>query len=121
MTLELPREPRSAARARAVLAGFESNLPPERFDAARLLVCELVTNAVKYGGEGPIELVVTSQPGRLRAEIIDQGSGFDSPPRDPRDLHTPGGWGLHLVEELADEWGSFEASTHVWFEVRGGD
>jgi hypothetical protein len=28
-----------------------------------------------------------------------------------------GGWGLHLVEELTDEWGTFEGSTHVWFEI----
>jgi len=121
MTLQLPREPRSAGRARAALSGFEPNLPPERYAAASLLVSELVTNAVKYGGEGTVELIVTSRPGHLRAEVIDQGGGFERMARDREDLHTPGGWGLHLVEELAQDWGSFEGSTHVWFEIDARD
>ncbi len=28
-----------------------------------------------------------------------------------------GGWGLHLVETLAESWGVREGSTHVWFEL----
>ena len=120
MTLELPREPRSPARARAALGGFRPNLEPDRYEAAELLVSELVTNAVKYGGEGPLQLVVTSRPGHLRAEVIDQGAGFDEKPRDVADVHTPGGWGLHLVKTLADDWGAFEGSTHVWFEIGPG-
>jgi hypothetical protein len=28
-----------------------------------------------------------------------------------------GGWGLPLVEHLADRWGTFQGSTHVWFEL----
>jgi anti-sigma regulatory factor (Ser/Thr protein kinase) len=119
MTLELPREPRSPARARAALGGFRTNLPPDRYEAAELLVSELVSNAVKYGGEGPVQLVVTSQPGSLRAEVIDHGAGFELEPRDTEDVHSPGGWGLHLVDRLADDWGSYDASTHVWFEITG--
>jgi anti-sigma regulatory factor (Ser/Thr protein kinase) len=121
MTLELPREPRSPARARAALGGFRTNLPHAKYEAAELLVSELVSNAVKYGGEGPLQLVVSSQPGRLRAEVIDRGGGFQSEPRDADDVHTPGGWGLHLVERLADDWGSYEGSTHVWFEMHASD
>jgi anti-sigma regulatory factor (Ser/Thr protein kinase) len=117
MTLELPREPRSPARARAALGGFRTNLTPVRYQAAELLVSELVSNAVKYGGDGSLQLVIVSRPGSLRAEVIDQGCGFESPARDTADVYTPGGWGLHLVETLADDWGSFEGSTHVWFEI----
>ena len=121
MTLELPREPRSPARARAALGGFRLNLAAKKYETAELLVSELVSNAVKYGGEGPLELVVVSQPGSLRVEVTDRGAGFAAEPRDTRDVHTPGGWGLHLVETLADDWGSFEGSTHVWFEMRSSD
>ena len=117
MTLELPREPRSAARARAALGGFRPNLSEGKYASAELLVTELVSNAVKYGGDGPVELVIVSRPGSIRAEVIDQGTGFETEPRDTADVHTPGGWGLHLVETLADDWGSFEGSTHVWFEI----
>jgi hypothetical protein len=28
-----------------------------------------------------------------------------------------GGWGLRLVEQLADEWGVLEGSTKVWFRL----
>ena len=28
-----------------------------------------------------------------------------------------GGWGLHLVDRVALNWGVHEGSTHVWFEV----
>jgi anti-sigma regulatory factor (Ser/Thr protein kinase) len=114
MTFELPRERHAPAVARAALAGFEHGLDDGRYDATRLLVSELVTNAVKYGGEGPVTLEVTSAPERLRAEVIDRGSGFEAPERE---IDQEGGWGLPLVEHLADRWGTFEGSTHVWFEL----
>ena len=28
-----------------------------------------------------------------------------------------GGWGLHLVDQVAQRWGVHEGSTHVWFEL----
>jgi hypothetical protein len=28
-----------------------------------------------------------------------------------------GGWGLHLTEHLTSRWGTYEGSTHVWFEI----
>jgi anti-sigma regulatory factor (Ser/Thr protein kinase) len=114
MTFELPRDEHSPAAARAALRGFSHVLDRPREDASRLLVSELVTNAVKYGGEGPVRLEVTSEPSRFRAEVIDEGSGFVAREREP---DQEGGWGLPLVEELADRWGTFEGSTHVWFEL----
>jgi anti-sigma regulatory factor (Ser/Thr protein kinase) len=118
MTLELPREADAPSRARQALAGFDHDLPPERDEAAQLLVSELVTNAVKYGGSGPVQVEVTADPRRFRTEVIDRGSGFHAPARDTEDLQTPGGWGLHLVEMLSDRWGAHEGSTHVWFELK---
>jgi anti-sigma regulatory factor (Ser/Thr protein kinase) len=114
LTFELPRDAHAPAAARAALGGFSHALDEPREDASRLLVSELVTNAVKYGGEGPVRIEVTSDPGRFRAEVIDEGSGFVAKER-VRDQE--GGWGLPLVEHLADRWGTFEGSTHVWFEL----
>jgi anti-sigma regulatory factor (Ser/Thr protein kinase) len=114
MTFELPRDEHAPAVARAALGGFETALDGERYDATRLLVSELVTNAVKYGGDGPVRLEVATREGRLRAEVIDQGSGFTA---KKRETGQEGGWGLPLVEHLADRWGTFEGSTHVWFEL----
>ena len=114
MTFELPRDEHAPGVARAALAGFEHSLDEERFDATRLLVSELVTNAVKYGGDGPVRLEVAANPDRLRAEVIDSGSGFEATERAAGQV---GGWGLPLVEHLADRWGTFKGSTHVWFEL----
>ena len=77
---------------------------------------ELITNSVKYGGEGPVRLEVSAGPDRIRAEIVDQGAGF-KPVQRGDDLEKVGGWGLHLVEQLTTEWGTYEGSTHVWFEI----
>ncbi len=82
----------------------------------RLLVSELVTNSVKYGGEGPVRLEITNSPDAIRTEIVDQGTGFAPKQRDG-DLSRVGGWGLHLVERLSRDWGVREGSTHVWFEL----
>ena len=114
MTFELPRDQHAPAVARAALGGFAHSLDEERFDATRLLVSELITNAVKYGGDGPVRLAVATDPGRFRVEVIDSGSGFVATAREPG---HEGGWGLALVEHLADRWGTFEGSTHVWFEL----
>src|SRR4051794_38185126 len=116
LKIELPRTPEAPALARHALADLEGTLDPSVLPEVRLLVSELITNSVKYGGEGPVRLEVTTTDGRLRAEIIDQGAGF-TPKRRSDDLEKVGGWGLHLVEQLTSEWGTYEGSTHVWFEI----
>ena len=116
MTLELHREKGMPGRARAALEPFRAELGPDRLEAARLLLTEFVTNVVKYGGTGPVQVDLSSN-GVFRAEVIDDGCGFAAPKRDAADLKTPGGWGLHLVDTLADRWGTYEGSTHVWFEL----
>ena len=115
-TLELPRTLEAPAQARDALTELRPSLPEHVLPDITLLVSELVTNGVKYGGEGPVQLHITNEPERVRAEIVDQGGGFTPVERDG-DLSRVGGWGLHLVEELTDRWGTFEGSTHVWFEI----
>ena len=121
LTVELARDGDSPGAARAALATIAPAIAPGRFEDARLLVSELVTNAVKYGGEGALQLVVRSVDGATHVEVVDQGAGFSAretaEERDRDDLELVGGWGLPLVETLADEWGSFEGSTHVWFRL----
>jgi anti-sigma regulatory factor (Ser/Thr protein kinase) len=117
MTIELPRGPEASALARRALERLRGDLDPALLPDMKLLVSELVSNSVKYGGEGPVRLEVTSTPERVRAEIIDQGGGFVFVARDDN-LDKVGGWGLHLVEHLADAWGTQDGSTCVWFELR---
>jgi anti-sigma regulatory factor (Ser/Thr protein kinase) len=116
LTTDLPRVQTSPSAARATLMDFEHGLPSERLSDAELLLSELVSNAVKYGGEGDISVIFERDDGRFRTEVVDQGDGFIAPVRDCSDVNTPGGWGLPLVQTLSDRWGAHQGSTHVWFE-----
>jgi anti-sigma regulatory factor (Ser/Thr protein kinase) len=117
LTVELQRENTAPRRARAALARFDHGLAPAREQDAELLLSELVTNAVRHGGDGDLTLHLGRMDHRFRAEVVDQGDGFVPEPRDRDDLRTPGGWGLPLVDSLADRWGTHRGSTHVWFEI----
>lgn len=117
---ELPKNMDAPALARDAIRGLGTDLSPKLVEDATLLVSELVTNGVKYGGDGALRLEIEAEQERLRAEIVDQGSGFAPQTRADRHMvvSDEGGWGLHLVETLADDWGVHEGSTHVWFELR---
>jgi anti-sigma regulatory factor (Ser/Thr protein kinase) len=116
----LPHGPEAAAAARdAVDAALASQLTSDAMPDLRLLVSELVTNAVRHGHEcdGGVELTLDMEGGRLRVEVRDGGAGFVPTPRDP-DPTTPGGWGLVVVDRLADRWGVEDTGgTRVWFEM----
>jgi two-component sensor histidine kinase len=114
LSVGLPRSPHAASLARRALDDLD--VDPKVLPDVRLLVSELITNSVKYGGEGPVRLEVQCSPDSVRAEIIDQGAGFTPKVRDG-DLDRVGGWGLHLTEQLTSRWGTYEGSTHVWFEI----
>jgi anti-sigma regulatory factor (Ser/Thr protein kinase) len=115
LTTQLPLERTAPRLARAELVEFDHGLPTERLCDAELLLSELVSNAVKYG-DGDIDVIFERDDGRFRTEVVDQGDGFIAALRDRSDVHTPGGWGLPLVQTLSDRWGAHEGSTHVWFE-----
>jgi anti-sigma regulatory factor (Ser/Thr protein kinase) len=115
-SLELPRTLDAPGQARDAIARLDPGLPEHVVPDMTLLVSELVTNSVKYGGDGPVRLEITHSEDKIRTEIVDQGVGFTPVERDG-DLSREGGWGLHLVEELTDRWGTYEGSTHVWFEI----
>ncbi len=117
MTFELPRDEHAPARARAAVGAFADSLEEHRFECARLLLTELVTNAVKYGGDAAVRVELLHTGDCFRAEVVDGGSGFAPRRRDPDDWSRDGGWGLPLVEHLADRWGAYQGSTHVWFEI----
>lgn len=121
--LELPRSLDSASIARHALDGLDGRLPADQLGDVRLLVSELVTNALRHAdGEGQeaIRLVVTVSDERVRVEVADSGGGFDPEP-PPEDPHRAAGWGLFLVDTLADRWGVERGGgTRVWFELDRG-
>jgi anti-sigma regulatory factor (Ser/Thr protein kinase) len=118
--LHLPVGPRAASAARSSLAALNGRIPERIFEDLRLLVTELVTNSVRHAGlEGdePIRLRVDCRPDAIRVEVVDKGPGFEPAVRaDPEP--EPSGWGLYLVERLADRWGvDSDGNTVVWFEI----
>jgi signal transduction histidine kinase len=117
LTVRLARRRSAPTRARAELAEFEHGLDGARRQDAELLLTELVSNAVKYGEGDELDVTFERTPERFRAEVADQGDGFGFRKRGRRDPDRPGGWGLQLVDLLADSWGGYRGSTHVWFEL----
>jgi anti-sigma regulatory factor (Ser/Thr protein kinase) len=108
----------SPSRARRALDRLAGHMDGAALDNARLLVSELVANAVEHvPGEGEIRLEVTLAVGVLRVEVHDSGRGFPVGANPPRSGDDPG-WGLHLVRLLADRWGTEAGGGHsVWFEI----
>jgi anti-sigma regulatory factor (Ser/Thr protein kinase) len=89
-------------------------------DSLRLVVSEVVTNGIMHGlagDDGCVELVLEVEQDRLRLEIVDDGAGF-APDPTPGRPEEPGGWGLFVVDRLADRWGVDAAGgTRVWLEM----
>jgi anti-sigma regulatory factor (Ser/Thr protein kinase) len=116
ITLDLTRDADAPGSARNALDAIEHGLDRERAYSVKLLISELVSNSVKYGGEGPVHVEIESADGRVRVEVIDRGPAF-TPARRDTELETIGGWGFVLVEALASRWGSHGTSAHLWFEI----
>lgn len=113
----IPRDPRAPTLARRAVEQLCPQLAGDVAPDVKLLVSEIVTNSVKYGGEGDVTLLLDSDdPLHVRIEVVDQGHGFE-PVQRTRPMTDVGGWGLHLVEALSERWGVEEGSTHVWFEI----
>jgi anti-sigma regulatory factor (Ser/Thr protein kinase) len=88
-------------------------------ETLRLLVTELVSNSVKHARSETVVLRVLVARSAVLTEVTDMGPGFD--PAEAREAGTDeSGWGLFLVERLADRWGVHQNqdATKVWFELR---
>jgi anti-sigma regulatory factor (Ser/Thr protein kinase) len=121
IALELPAEPHSAKAARDAVAGLDGHLG-DVFGDVVLVISELVTNSVRHAGLDagqPVQLSVNVEGENVRVAVRDPGPGF-TPPSAPSDPAHVGGWGLVLVEQLADRWGvehDGEANV-VWCELK---
>jgi anti-sigma regulatory factor (Ser/Thr protein kinase) len=107
--------------ARLAIAERYPALPePGRTDLM-LLVTEVVTNAVRHGGDRgalPIRLEVRRDDGHVHVQVEDPGATF-MPPPTILSGDSAGGWGLFLVDQVAKRWGVSPATagTCVWFEL----
>lgn len=81
-----------------------------------LLVSELVTNAVRHARGERFEVRLEVRPDALRLEVHDDGAGFD--PRIQPSGDGTGGYGLYIVDRLADRWGAEGGDGGmIWLEV----
>lgn len=113
LSTDLPRSPDSVSAARRLVNGHTPSLDSQQREVAALMVSELVTNAVVHG-VGAISLRIDAEAGTVRIEVADDGDVAVAPSPEPG---AHGGWGLRIVEQLADEWGVHDGSTRVWFRL----
>jgi len=107
--------PGAAGRARRELAALEAHLEGPVLDSLRLLVTELVTNAVRHARAPAVELAIVVGARRVHVEVANAGGAFGARPREDRDS----GWGLVLIDRLSDDWGVADepGQQRVWFEL----
>jgi anti-sigma regulatory factor (Ser/Thr protein kinase) len=120
LTLQLMSGPGAVPAARRAIAGLAGHVGIGTLGDLRLLVSELVTNSVRHAGLGDgdaIGLQISVSPRRVRVEVTDVGPGFERRAPEPREDRA-GGYGLFLVDRLADRWGVLsDEVTRVWFEI----
>ena len=119
LTLQFAGGKDAPVRARYALLALDGALADVR-DTVRLLVSELVTNSVLHAGadgKSTIRLRVVTGAQGARVEVEDRGPGFEPVTVEP-DLERGGGFGLFLVDRLADRWGvEADRPSRIWFEV----
>ena len=110
--------PRAAGRARNELSRLKAQVGGAGVETIRLLVTELVANAVRHAGAAAVELVVAIDEKTVRVEVVHRGRPFDAR------VGTAGreeesSWGLFLVDRLSEDWGVLDESGYqrVWFEI----
>ena len=113
LSLELPEDLAHVAMvrrvSREVLSSYHS--AREDLDDVETLVGELVTNVVRHANGSTYRIVLELRDDHVIITVIDDGIGFSRenvpPPGTARkDSHGEeriGGWGLPLIELLADE------------------
>jgi anti-sigma regulatory factor (Ser/Thr protein kinase) len=117
--LQLRPGPEAAGEGRHSLDRLEGSLDDRQLGELRLLVTELLSNSVRHAGTKDwITLDVDIYANAVLAVVTDNGCGFEPAPVPQPHLDRPGGWGLCLVDRLADRWGvNRENGTAVWFEM----
>jgi anti-sigma regulatory factor (Ser/Thr protein kinase) len=110
--------PEAPSQARAVVDDELRPLARKIREDAALLVSELVANAVRHVPTNEhLQLELRTEPGRIRVAVSDPGGGFQPAPRLPT-VAEGSGWGLYLVDRIADRWGVVSKERNeVWFEI----
>ncbi|WP_369189468.1 ATP-binding protein [Streptomyces sp. R08] len=119
--------PAAASSARRQLAigirAWDTSLDQELLETAELVAAELLANAVRHAGHGPISAGARLNDERLLIEVTDAGS--KAPQVGLPDAEEEGGRGLFIVAALADRHGidPLPSGKRCWaeFKVSGPD
>jgi anti-sigma regulatory factor (Ser/Thr protein kinase) len=114
----------AAGVVRAALEEIRPSLSEVMYGDLRLLLSELVVNAVRHAGlaeHDPIRVNVRCSSGSCQAEVLDGGMGFEVPAAPvviAKDQEA--GYGLAILDGIASRWGVERVAGHtrVWFELR---
>ncbi len=115
----------ASRRAREALEGLCPDLDADQLVVAKVLISELVANAVRHAvpqvgstGTAEIALVIVRTADVLRVEVHDgDPSALPEAPAFP----SESGWGLYALEQFSTSCGSFSLASGrgkaVWFEL----
>jgi anti-sigma regulatory factor (Ser/Thr protein kinase) len=115
--LRLVPGPSAPRLARTAVRRVLSELDAEVVERAMLLTSELVTNGVLHAAT-PLTLTLRTEGDALRVEVEDRDRRLPAPvPQEDSGPH--GGFGLHIVERMAANWGytPLPGGKTVWFEM----
>jgi anti-sigma regulatory factor (Ser/Thr protein kinase) len=120
LAFNLTPGPMAGAGARRALLAGNGTLPGSVLDDVLLLLTELVTNAVRHSSAGPdgvVRVEILRGTDTLRVAVLDEGTGFTA--EAPLEGNEAGGWGLALVDRIADRWAIAPtgSGTCAWFEI----
>lgn len=118
-SVRVERDPMASRTARSWVAEqlVPVGLETEVFESIVLAASELVTNVLVHTESDP-QITLTIDLDEIRVEVEDECRT----PAAIRDAQpgTVGGWGLRIVERVADTWGTVpggDGSKVVWFAV----
>ena len=117
LEITLDSQPESVAQARRVTTQVIDGIGEQTLEDVRLIVSELVTNAIKHGPRGRVKVRLRRDGNTIRGEVEDEGTSPFGLRRKAR-LGPDGGLGLRLVDSLSDRWGVDAGTARVWFELR---
>jgi len=115
--LRVPFAASSVALARRQLRQWleDLNVPSERIDEARVVLSELVGNAVRHAeplAGDCLQLAWALDRGRLRLSVTD-GGGASRPHTVKAPLSAVSGRGMLIVDNLAESWWVDQARRHT--------
>ena len=122
LELYLPSAESAIGQARAAVDRLEAlDEHPEARFAVRLLVSELLTNAIKYGrrrDDVRVRFAVDVADSHVRVEVGDRGRGFVAGHVVMPGPEGESGRGLAFLDALASRWGVVRnGESCVWFEL----